>query len=212
MLVPAWGDKGWGRGLCQFCSRRLSALARRCVSANDRIVNCAPAKGCVWPDIDRHGRGCAHIGRRGAAVLLRRFASVSWVSYVSYWSVLRLITPAIRFYWNVLRLVHACYTFLLECLASDSRLLYISIGMSCVWFTPVSFPSSGKERRLARGCVSIPPWVGIALVHSRMLCGYRVLWVHFGIGRFFVAIPTGDGERSRLYKKKRRVGWAFLLI
>ena len=124
MLVPARGDKGWGRGLCQFCSRRLSALARRCVSASDRIVNCAPAKGCVWPDIDRHGRGCAHIGRRGAAVLLRRFAFVSWVSYVSYWSVLRLITPAIRFYWNVLRLVHACYTFLLECLAFDHACLF----------------------------------------------------------------------------------------
>ena len=187
MLVPARGDKGWGRGLCQFCSRRLSALARRCVSASDRIVNCAPAKGCVWPDIDRHGRGCAHIGRRGAAVLLRRFAFVSWVSYVSYWSVLRLITPAIRFYWNVLRLVHACYTFLLECFASGSRLLYVSIGMSCVWFTPairfywnvlrsitpVSFPSSGKERRLARGCISIPRGSGSPLERSRMVCGYR---------------------------------------
>ena len=33
----------------------------------------------------------------------------------------------------------------------------------CVRFTPVSFPLSGKERRLAMCCVSILPWVGIAI-------------------------------------------------
>ena len=68
------------------------------------------------------------------------------------------------------------------------------IGAFCVRFTPVSFPLSGKERRLAMCCVSIPPWVGIALVRSRMSCGYRTLWVHFGLVRFFAAIPTEDGE------------------
>ena len=43
------------------------------------------------------------------------------------------LTPAVRFCWNVLRS-----------------------------FTPVSFPLSGKERRLAVSCVPIPPGVGIA--------------------------------------------------
>ena len=38
--------------------------------------------------------------------------------------------------------------------------------MSCVWFTPVSFPLSGKEKRLAVGCISIPRGSGSPLVRS----------------------------------------------
>ena len=71
-------------------------------------------------------------------------------------------TPAVRFCWNVLRSVHACHAVLLGCLAFGSRLPCGSVGMSGVRFTPVSFPLSGKERRLAVSCVPIPPWVGIA--------------------------------------------------
>ena len=37
----------------------MSALTRRKDIPLCEIVNCAPAKRCVWPDIDRHGRGCA---------------------------------------------------------------------------------------------------------------------------------------------------------
>ena len=40
---------------------------------------------------------------------------------------------------------------------------YVSIGRSCVRLTPVSFPLSGKERRLAICSVPIPPWVVIAI-------------------------------------------------
>ena len=47
---------------------------------------------------------------------------------------------------------HACHTFLLGGLASGSRL---------------SFSSVRKKKRLAEGCVSIPPWVGIDSVRSR---------------------------------------------
>ena len=32
-----------------------SALTRRCADLFRGIVNCAPAKCCVWPDIDRQG-------------------------------------------------------------------------------------------------------------------------------------------------------------
>ena len=53
--------------------------------------------------------------------------------------------------------------------------------------------------------------VGIALVRSRMVRGYRAYWVYFRFVRFFMAIPTGN-DRSRVYDKERRVGWAFLLI
>ena len=113
-------------------------------------------------------RGCTPVQRSCWSVLysalvchtflLERFALVSRLS--------------IRFYWNVLRSPYACQ--------------YVSIGAFCVCFTPVSFPLSGKERRLAGGCVSIPPWVVIAIrAFSNVrtiirLCGFtsglRVFW------------------------------------
>ena len=66
-----------------------------------------------------------------------------------------------RFYWNVLRSI-----------------------------TPVSFPSSGKEKRLARCCISIPRGSGSPLVRSQRPCGYRASLVHFGLARCFAVIPT----------------------
>ena len=54
----------------------------------------------------------------------------------------------------------------------------------------------GRERH---SCVLAAAW------------GYLALLVHLGIVRFFVAIPT-EFDRSRLYKKKRRIGWALLLL
>ena len=72
-----------------------------------------------------------------------------------------------RVCWGVLRSDYACRAVLLGCLALVCVCRYVSIDMFCVRFTPVSFPLSGKERRLAMCCVSIPPWVGIALVRSR---------------------------------------------
>ena len=111
-----------------------------------------------------------------------------------------------RVCWGVLRSIHVCRAVLLGCLALVCVCRYVSIDMFCVRFTPVSFPLSGKERRLAMCCVSIPPWVGIALVRSRMSCGYRTLWVHFGLVRFFAAIPTEDGETWRNEERSRRRG------
>ena len=46
---------------------------------------------------------------------------------------------------------------LLQRFAFGSRRLCGSLEMSCVRFTPVFFPLSGKKRRLAMSCVSIPP-------------------------------------------------------
>ena len=56
-------------------------------------------------------------------------------------------------------------TFLWECLAFGSRLPCGSDG-GLRSITPVSFPSSGKERRLAGCCVSIPRGSGSPLVCS----------------------------------------------
>ena len=114
----------------------------------------------------------------------------SRLSYVPVGMSCVRITPVIRSCWNVLRSDHACHTFLLECLAFGLRLSYVPVGMSCVRITPVSFPLSGKERRLAVSCVSIPRGSGSPLELSRRLCGYRTCLVHFWIVRFFVAIPT----------------------
>ena len=126
-----------------------------------------------------------------------------------------------------------------KCLAFGSRWSYVSIGMLCVRLclscgsigmffvclmpvmrsyrkvlrsiTPVSFPSSGKEKRLAECCVPVPPWVEIAgSAFSNRRYGYPAFLVHFGLERFFAAIPTeneGTGERSR----RRGVG-AFCVI
>ncbi len=67
-------------------------------------------------------------------------------------------------------------------------------------FTPVFFPLSGKKRRLAVSCVPIPQ-VEIAIrAFSQCWRGYLPLLVHFGLGRFFMAIPTGyrgRGENGR---------------
>ena len=136
-------------------------------------------------------RGCTPVQRSCWSVLcsalvchtflLERFALVSRLS--------------IRFYWNVLRSPYACQ--------------YVSIGAFCVCFTPVSFPLSGKERRLAGGCVSIPPWVGIA---SSTFSGCRAV---IGLGEFTSGLSVflwrsrrrtkERGERSR-----RRGGRALL--
>ena len=70
--VPAQGQRKEGR-----VRGRCIALARRCVSANYRIVNCAPAKGCVWPVLAParawvRARGTAEqFGIRGAGAGLR---------------------------------------------------------------------------------------------------------------------------------------------
>ena len=117
-------------------------------------------------------------------------------------------TPAVRFCWDVWRSVHACRAVLLGCLAFGSRLPCGSVGMSCVWFTPVSFPLSGKERRLAVSSVPIPPGRDR---HSCVLAasfGYLPWLVHFGFARFFMAIPTGlPGTRGTRNGVTKERGW-----
>ena len=113
----------------------------------------------------------------------------------------RIMTGA-RFYRNVLRSVHAYRAFLSECLAFGSCPSHVSIGMSCVRIMPIArfyrnvlrsdhayrtflskclafgsrllFAAERQTGRLARRCVPIPPWVGIAIRafsrHSSVIC------------------------------------------
>ena len=63
-------------------------------------------------------------------------------------------------------------------------------------FTPVFFPLSGKKRRLAMPCVSIPPGRDRHSCVLAVLFGYLPLWVHFGFVRLFVAISTSYRGRE----------------
>ena len=162
---------------------RCSALARRCAVPLHRIVNCAPAKGCVWPvvapaeGIVRAGSVCGS----GAALARGCVRPVPVVRF--YRNVVCLFAPIMRSFRNVLRSI-----------------------------TPAVCRLCAKQDGLREGCVPIPPWVGIAVrAFSNRWCGYRALWVHFGLARFFMAIPTedeGTGERGGTEETGNGVGGA----
>ena len=111
----------------------------------------------------------------------------------------RIMTGA-RFYRNVLRSVHAYRTFLSKCLAFRSRLSRVSIEMSCVRFTPAVCRRAPNRT----ACAALRSYSAVGRDrHSCVLTalfGYLPLWVHFGFGRLFVAIPTGlPGTRGTGY-------------
>ena len=109
-----------------------------------------------------------------------------------------------RFYRNVFRLSHACHMFLSKCLACGS------IRMSCVRSAPVMHsyrnvlcsitPAVCRLCAKQDGLRYVPflfrRGSGSPVVRSRMSRGYRALLVHFGLVRFFMAIPT-EIERER---------------
>ena len=105
-----------------------------------------------------------------------------------------------RFYCGVLHLSHVWHTFLLECFAFGSRLL---------------FAAKRQTGRLAVSCVSIPPGRDRHSCVLAALFGYLPLWVHFGFVRFFMAISTGyrdAGNEERGWRQgasgslRRRIG------
>ena len=95
--------------------------------------------------------------------------------------------------------VHACHTFLSKCPVFDHA--------CCL-------PPVRQTGRLAGCSVPVPPWVVIAIrAFSNRRCGYRALWVHFGLVRFFMAIPTGNEEtRERGERSRRRDRVRFCVI
>ncbi len=116
-VVCGWKEKGlacrcllWrGVGCAGFTWKLCySALTRRNDIPFYRIVNCAPARRCVWPVLaparawvgagERRGGirnwECG-VGLRGIAVLLERLAFVLRPSLRFYCDVLRQITPAV---------------------------------------------------------------------------------------------------------------------
>ena len=96
-------------------------------------------------------------------------------------------------------LVRAHHTFLSGCLMLDHA--------CCL-------PHSAKQNGLRYVPFLFRRGSGSPFVRSRWPCGYRTWWVHFGLARFFRAIPTeneGTRERGERGKRSRRRGVSVLL-
>ena len=157
--------------MCGFRLRRSFALTRRCDIPAYGIVNSAPARCCVWPVAApaqawvRAGAGggamCSCCGDGGVSLRVA-FCVRSRLPCGSVGMFCVRFTPTIRFYWEVLRSFMPVIRSYWSVLRSFTPVIrsYWSVLRS---ITPVSFPLSGKERRLAGCCVPIPPWVGIAI-------------------------------------------------
>ena len=131
------------------------------------------------------------------------------------------------------RLNHVCYAVLSECFSFVLCLPCVSLGMSCVRFYPnvlrsfcachaflskclafdhaCCLPHSAKQDGLRDVPFLFRRGSGSPFVRSQWPCGYRTWWVHFGLARFFMAIPTeneGTGERGERRDTENRVGGA----
>ena len=101
-----------------------------------------------------------------------------------------------RFYWEVLRSAHAHHALLLGGFAFDHAHHALLLGGFA--FDHACLFSFVRKRETACDVLRFySARVGIALVRSRMSCGYQALWVHFGLVRFFMAIPTEYEETQR---------------
>ena len=80
---------------------------------------------------------------------------------------------------------------LMRCFAFDRRSALRFCRGACPRFTPVFFSLSGKKRRLATACVSVPPGRDRHSCVLGTLFGYLLWMVHFGFVRLSVAISTG---------------------
>ena len=173
-----WSMSRWlgGRGWCA-ASGRSFALTRQGVRLLHRFVNCGPAQCCV-PPIVAPAEGIVRAGdvlRGDAAPAWELRASCAGRAVLSECPALgsrppcgsvgmfcACLTPAVRSCWNVLRSSHACRAVLSRCFALDHACRAFLLESPALGSRLSLFLLSGKERRLAGSCVSIPPWVGIA--------------------------------------------------
>ena len=110
--------------------------------------------------------------------------------------------PVICFSRNVLRAV------LSKCLAFVLRLSYVPLGMSCVRSRLLFAACAPNRTACGRVAFLFRRGSGSPFVRSRMSRGYRTWLVHFGLARFFMAIPTeneGTGERGERSRRRGRV-------
>ena len=89
--------------------------------------------------------------------------------------------PVIRFLLEcLLRLIYACRAALSECL--------VFVHACCL-------TRCAKQDGLREAAFLFRRGSRSPVVRSQWPCGYRALWVHFGLARFFMAIPT-ENERD----------------
>ena len=161
---------------------------RRTESARGRVRFCVTAlalrcfrRGVRWADVEAALRPPPNL-RQGVLVSLDSLHLIRGVGRFTRRRGLRRSEDL-----TGLRSFCACHAFLSKCLAFDHA--------CCL-------PPVRQTGRLAICSVPVPPWVVIAgSAFSNRWCGYRISWVHFGLARFFMAIPTENerehGERSR---------------
>ncbi len=164
-LRPASPVCGEGYSKRSACGRS-SALTRRGAVLLHARVNCAPAKGCVWPVL-APAQAWVRAGGRGAG----KFGMRNWVG----------MGLAARFCRRALPSAHARLCVPVAALCLGSRL---------------SFSSLRKKRRLAIACVPVPPGRDRHSRILQCRRGYLPWRVHFGFARFWRAISTGDGMRG----------------
>ncbi len=121
-------------------------------------------------------------------------------------------TPAFEVLLRCLSSVYPCLCGAVEAISSARVWLCGSVGAFCLRFTPafevllrrfafgsrLLFAAWRQTGRLAIRCVSIPQSRDRLRAFSRRRRGYLPWRVHFGFGRFFMAISTGlPGTRER---------------
>ena len=132
-----------------------SALTRRCAVPLHRIVNCAPAKGCVWPVI-APAQAFVRAGAvlRGAAALLRRSGVDALSEALSgtpgQSSPMGKLSPA-----GILLSVRVC--------TGDWAASRVPIGMSRVHLKPVARSYCGVLRSITPAVCRLAP--------NRTACG-----------------------------------------
>ena len=103
-------------------------------------------------------------------------------------------------------LLRSCGSIGMSC--ARSRPSYVPIGMSYAR-SRLLFAHSAKQNGLRYVPFLFRRGSGSPFVRSQWPCAYRTWWVHFGLARFFMAIPTeneGTRERGGRGKRSRRRG------
>ena len=174
------------------------------------VIADAAACGAVsWDSESRAGEMLQPAGYRPAGAWVRAGAGLRGAGGSVGMSCVRFAL-VLRFWRGVSCSSCACHTFLLECLL---RLIYAfrAALSECLMFDHACcLPHGAKQNGLREAAFLFRRGARSPVVRSQWPCGYRAWRVHFGLARFFVAIPTEDeGTRKRGTESAARCGRVF---
>ena len=145
----------------------------------------------------------AGAGLRGAGGSVG-MSCVRFALVLRFWrGVLCSIYARRAFPFECFAFIHACFVVLARRLVFDLCPACVSIGMSCVR-SRLLFDALRQAERLAGGCVSIPPWVGIAGSAFSMAVRLSGFVGSLRACAFLYGDP--DGERKGRGGRSRRRG------